>query len=646
LSENQANPGFCHFSYLWVCAGKEDAMKRDLSLSVRTLLLSFFCMCAVLAGGVLALNVALKTRIKQGLTENLQHNQQQLDQMEAECNRRNTALIVILSEDASLKASIALLRETPGRDMHSQVCRTIAERLHAMSQSLDYDLIMVVDTAGRLAAVTGAALNGAALNEADINVSLLVPGGPFLVRLGKTLYEVTTVPIDVGRENLGKLVVGRKFSLNPPGLGYVVLTDRNGIVASTLPEGLKASAEGQIVRFSGQQTDGMEIRLDNQSYLMLGMDRAGLSPNYRLLCLTPIDVVLQEFTRGLRQAFVLTGLGGVLVALVLSFLASRSIASPLATLASHLERSGKTGALWAEFQLDSSTREVNLLANALNRAADTRRQVEGELRTAKVASEAANRAKSEFLANMSHEIRTPMNGILGMTDLVLDTELTPEQREDLGMVKSSAEALMVVINDVLDFSKIEAGKLDLEFAEFDLYSTLRTTIQTLELRAEQKGLTLTLEVGPEVPQVILGDPMRLRQILINLVGNAIKFTEDGRVTVRVNTERQDQEMVFLHFAVEDTGIGVPQGKQKVIFEAFSQADGSATRKYGGTGLGLTISSQLVDMMKGRIWVESQEGQGSCFHFTACFGVSPLSVALSEETRRGSLSTPDTGSEIL
>jgi signal transduction histidine kinase len=641
LSENQANPGFCHFSYLWVCNGKEDAMKRDLSLSVRTLLLSFFCMCAVLAGGVLALNVALKTRIKQGLTENLQHNQQQLDQMEAECNRRNTALIVILSEDASLKASIALLRETPGRDMHSQVYRTIAERLHAMSQSLDYDLLMVIDAAGRLAAVTGVVLN-----EADINVSLFDPGGPFLVRLGKTLYEATTVPIDVGGENLGRLVVGRKFSLTPPGLGYVVLTDRNGIVASTLPEALKASVEGQIVRFSGQQADGMEIRLDNQSYLILGMDRAGLSPNYRLLCLTPIDVVLQEFTRGLRQAFVLTGLGGVLVALVLSFLASRSIASPLATLASHLESSGKTGALWAEFQLDSSTREVNLLANALNRAADTRRQVESELHTAKVAAEAASRAKSEFLANVSHEIRTPMNGILGMTDLVLDTELTPEQREDLAMVKSSAEALMVVINDVLDFSKIEAGRLDLELAEFDLYSTLRTTIQNLELRAEQKGLTLTLEVGPEVPQVILGDPMRLRQILINLVGNAIKFTENGRVTVRVSTERQDQDVVFLHFAVEDTGIGVPQDKQKVIFEAFSQADGSATRKYGGTGLGLTISSQLVDMMKGRIWVESEQGRGSCFHFIACFGVSPLSAALSEETRCGTLTTPDRGSETL
>src|SRR4029077_8073339 len=164
--------------------------------------------------------------------------------------------------------------------------------------------------------------------------------------------------------------------------------------------------------------------------------------------------------------------------------ASRSIASPLANLASHLEKSGQTGALWDEFQLDSSTREVNLLAGALNRAADARRQVESELQTAKEAAEAANRAKSEFLANVSHEIRIPMNGIMGMTDLVLDTDLTSEQREDLGLVKSSAEALLTVINDVLDFSKIEAGKLDLECVEFDLYNSLRTTMQTLELRAE------------------------------------------------------------------------------------------------------------------------------------------------------------------
>jgi len=298
--------------------------------------------------------------------------------------------------------------------------------------------------------------------------------------------------------------------------------------------------------------------------------------------------------------------------LLFALATSRSVAKPLRDFVAQLQRGEENQQFPEQISSAQAAGELHLLAVTFNRVATAERKSRMELERAKAAAESANRLKSEFMANISHELRTPMNGIMGLTDVLLMGELDEEQRDCALTVRQSADSLMRIINDILDFSKLDAGKMALEAEPFDLREAAYAVIALLGSQAAAKSLRLTLEYSGDAPSRLVGDDGRIRQVITNLVGNAIKFTEAGRIIVRVQCVEQARGQAKMLLSVIDTGIGIAPEKLDLIFDQFTQADGSMTRKYGGTGLGLTIVRQLVEMMGGTVGVESRMGQGSAF----------------------------------
>ncbi|MBZ5603160.1 MAG: hypothetical protein LAO79_12735 [Acidobacteriia bacterium] len=592
-------------------------MKSRLSLSARAFVWSFAPVCVVLIASFVALNAVAKRQAEIGMRDSLLKTEALLDRANADASRRIGQLLHLLTQSAEFKAAIGLLREAPASEENAaQVRRTIEAQLASMQALAGYDLLAVTNWKGETIA---------AIESRDGKIhpaKLKVPAGSALVKLGDALYEVAEVPIDQGDSEAGSLRLGRRFELNRASwAGDAALFSNGAIVRSTLPAASWPSIEKEMRARCANPAEDCEIERNGEALLALPVRTAALGGEYRLLVFRSVDEAVREFTKGWRRVLLEVGAAGVLLALLFTAAASRSVSRPLRELIRQLQAGEKSGELPREMTAGTGAGELHALAETFNRLSASARRAKEELETARYNAEAADRAKSSFLANISHELRTPMNGIIGISEVLLDTPLSEEQQDFAATIRTSAESLLVVINDVLDFSRMEAGRMVLASEPVDLSKIVGEVAALLNAQAAAKGIRIQTQYDPGAPSRFLGDEVRIRQVLTNLAGNAVKFTERGGVTIRVSPRDRDG----VRIEVRDTGIGIEADKLGAIFEKFTQADGSMTRRFGGTGLGLTISKDLITLMGGTIGVESRPGAGSTFWFTLPLAADPNGV---------------------
>jgi signal transduction histidine kinase len=589
-----------------------------LRLTTRSFLFSSLPVCVVLIGSFSVVNTAVHQRVKQDIRDTLQSFDRLLKLADIESSRQNSALLSKLTDSAGLKASVGLLAETGNDSLAmAQVRATIQAQLSELRSASLYDLMAVSDPKDRtIAAVTEKPL-----------LPLPLPAQSGLAEIGGSLYQLQSVPIEIGGETAATLTLGQRFNLDRvPTTGRVVLVKDRHIVLSGFPPALTPRLEAQLQGNCRSFDHGCEISIEGESYLVSVLQRAQLGAGFELLELQSLDQPLRAFQQAFLRILTEVTVCGLLLALLCTLITSRSVSQPLTRLAEQLQSSVDSGVFPETLDPGKGVREIDLVADAFNRLAQAERQSRAQLVVAKQAAESANQLKTEFLTNVSHELRTPMNGILGMTDLLLSTSLEGDQQEFALTVRESARAMQLLVDNILDFSEFETGRARLRIAQFSLRNVFEDVLAALRARVSRKPIKVEGRMPVDVPEFCLGDEVRIRQVLMHLTDNAVKFTELGGIRLAIECLTQTALSAELRFRIADSGIGIPLDKQRLIFDRFTQVDGSLTRKHGGAGIGLCLAKDTVDLMGGTVAVESQPGAGSIFEFSLTLAL-PLPVAV-------------------